>query len=171
VPGRGRKTIDISGEDATLASAAVGVRVDADRPIVVERAQYWPQPDWFEGHSSAGVTEAATRWGLAEGEVGGAAHSQTYVLLANAGTQAATVTMTFMRTSGTPIVKTFTVPAGSRRNVAVTGAGSDVPELANASFGALIESTQPIVVERSVYADANGVTWAAGSNATATRLP
>ena len=59
----------------------------------------------------------------------------------------------------------------SRFNVAVTGPGSDVPELANESFGALIESTQPIVVERSLYSNANGVTWAAGTNATATRLP
>ena len=46
-----------------------------------------------------------------------------------------------------------------------------VPELADESFGARIESTQPIVVERSVYTNANGVTWAAGTNATATRLP
>jgi hypothetical protein len=45
------------------------------------------------------------------------------------------------------------------------------PELINESFGALIESTQPIVVERSLYSNANGVTWAAGTNATATRLP
>jgi hypothetical protein len=35
----------------------------------------------------------------------------------------------------------------------------------------VIESTQPIVVERSMYANANGVIWAAGTNATATRLP
>jgi hypothetical protein len=41
----------------------------------------------------------------------------------------------------------------------------------NEAFGALIESTQPIFVERSVYSDAGGVTWAAGTNATATRLP
>jgi len=59
----------------------------------------------------------------------------------------------------------------SRFNVAVTGPGSDVPELADESFGTLIESTQPIVVERSMYSNANGVVWAAGTNATATRLP
>jgi YVTN family beta-propeller protein len=51
------------------------------------------------------------------------------------------------------------------------GPGSMVPELADEAFGARIESTHPIVVEHSVYSDANGVTWAAGSNATATRLP
>ena len=51
------------------------------------------------------------------------------------------------------------------------GPGSMVPELADDEFGARIESTQPIVVERSLYTNANGVTWSAGTNATATRLP
>jgi hypothetical protein len=46
-----------------------------------------------------------------------------------------------------------------------------VPELAGESFGALIEATQPIVVERSMYSNANGTVWAAGTNATATPLP
>ena len=59
----------------------------------------------------------------------------------------------------------------SRLNIAVTGPGSDVPELADESFGASLISTQPIVVERSMYTDANGVTWAAGTNATGTRIP
>jgi hypothetical protein len=63
------------------------------------------------------------------------------------------------------------VPPTSRFNVAVVPFdGSMVPELTGESFGALIESTQPIVVERSVYSNGNGVSWAAGSNATATRL-
>ncbi len=82
------------------------------------------------------------------------------------------MTLTFLRGDGSTVVKTFTVPAVSRFNVGVTpSAGSMAPELTNESFGALIESTQPIVVERSVYSNANGVTWAAGTNATATRLP
>ena len=38
-------------------------------------------------------------------------------------------------------------------------------------FGAVITSTQPIAVERAMYSDVSGVTWQAGTNATATRLP
>ena len=60
--------------------------------------------------------------------------------------------------------------ATSRVNVAVTGPGSDVPELANESFGAVIDATQPIAVERSFYSNVGGTIWAAGTNATATRL-
>jgi hypothetical protein len=47
-------------------------------------------------------------------------------------------------------VKTFTVPPTSRFNIAVAGADSSVPELADESFGTVIESTQPVMVERSV---------------------
>jgi hypothetical protein len=68
------------------------------------------------------------------------------------------------------VTKTFTVPPTSRFNVQV-GPGADVPELSNEQFGALITSDQPIAVERALYWDAGGVTWAAGTNATATRLP
>jgi hypothetical protein len=45
------------------------------------------------------------------------------------------------------------------------------PELTDEHFGALITSDQPIAVERALYWDANGQIWAAGSNASATRLP
>ena len=171
LPARQRATRNIATEDDSLASAAVATEVDATRPIVVERAQYWPNPQWFEAHNSFGVTAAGNRWGLAEGRVGGAEGYQTYVLLANTGTSDAEVTLTFLRADGTTVTKMMTVPAASRVNVAIAGAGSDVPELADESFGALIEPTQPIVVERSMYSNANGVVWAAGTNATATPLP
>jgi hypothetical protein len=171
VPALGRATINIALEDASLADTAVATRVESTLPIVVERSQYWPVPVWHEAHNSFGVTAAATRWGLAEGRVGGANAWQTYILLANPGTDAAEATITFLREDGTPLVKTFSVPPTSRVNVAVTGADSMVPELADESFGAIIDATLPIVVERSLYNNANGVVWAAGSNAGATRLP
>jgi YVTN family beta-propeller protein/autotransporter-associated beta strand protein len=166
-----RLTLNIAAEDPTLASAAVATSVSSSLPVVVERSQYWPHDNWAEAHNSAGETTAALKWGLAEGRVGGTNHAQTYVLLANAGDQTATVTATFLRTDGTTIVKTVTVAPTSRVNIAITGPGSDVPELADETFSTIIESTQPIIVERSMYTDANGVTWAAGTNATASRLP
>lgn len=167
---RARVTRNIATEDATLASTAVATQVESTRPVIVERSQYWPNPNWAEAHNSAGVTSLATRWGLAEGRVGGPEHYQTYILLANPGSVAADVTITFLRTNGATITKTFSVPAASRFNVA-TGADGPVPELVDEEFAAVIASSQPIAVERAMYSDAGGVTWAAGTNATATRLP
>jgi hypothetical protein len=172
IAGRQRLTINIATEDPALASAAVSTRVESTRPIIVERSQYWPAPDWYEAHNSFGVTATGTHWGLAEGRVGGANAYQTFILLANPGTDPADVTVRFLRTSGAPLVKTFTVPPTRRFNISITGdAGSMVPELADEAFGAAIESTQPIAVERAMYSDATGVVWAAGTSATATRLP
>ena len=88
--------------------------------------------------------------------MGGFDGAQTYILLANTGSQPATVTLSFLLVDGPPLVKTFTVPPTSRFNVGVSGPGSAVPELADASFGVRIDSTQPIVVERSVYWNAGG---------------
>ncbi len=166
-----RLTLNIADEDPSLASVAVATSVTSDQPVIAERSQYWPHGNWYEAHNSAGETSSALKWGLAEGRVGGAKHAQTYILLANPGAIAANVTATFLRQDGTTVVKTFIVGATSRLNIAVTGSGSDVPELADEAFGTVIESTQPIIVERSMYTDANGVTWAAGTNATAARLP
>jgi hypothetical protein len=134
---------------------------------------YWPGNglEWSEAHNSFGVTATGTRWGLAEGRVGGPFAFATYILLANPSTtQAATVQVTYLRATGAPIVKTYSVPATSRFNIDVN---SRVPELANESFGALIEVTNGvgIVVERSLYNNALGQVWAAGTNALGTRLP
>jgi len=76
-----------------------------------------------------------------------------------------------IRDDGGNVVKTFTAAPDSRMNIAITGAQSDVPELADEEFSVVLDATQPIVVERSIYSDAGGVVWAAGTNAAATRLP
>jgi hypothetical protein len=166
-----RMTRNIAFEHPSLANAAVAARVTSTEPIVAERAQYWGVPEWIESHNSFGVANPGRRWVLAEGRVGGDDGAQTYILLSNPGDSAATATLTFLRTDGTTIVKPVDVPAASRITVGVTGAESVVPELTNESFGTLIISTQPIIVERSLYSNANGVTWAAGTNATAAALP
>ncbi len=111
VPGQQRLTLDIAQEDPALAGGAVGARVESDRPIVVERSQYWPNGAWHEAHNSGGVTAPGQRWGLAEGRVGGATSDQTFILFANPGTETAIATVRFLRTDGTTVTKTVTVAA------------------------------------------------------------
>jgi hypothetical protein len=181
IPALGRRTIDIealSPAAPELANVAVATVVTASHPIVAERAQYWPGIglEWYEAHNSFGLTAPKQTWGLAEGRVGDppgvpAANYQTYVLLANPGTQAANVTIRFLRETGGPVVRSFVVPAERRLNVSVAGAGSTVPELSNEHFGAVIQSDQPIVVERALYGNAGAQVLGIGTNATATPLP
>jgi hypothetical protein len=171
IPAGGRVTVNIEQEDAALANAAVATTVESSVPIVVERAQYWPGPpsEWYEAHGSFGVTQTDLHWGLAEGRVGGPENWQTYILLANPSHSRLTATLRFFQQSGTVVTKQFTLEPASRFNVAVPS--DHVPELTSGSFGVEITSNGLIAVERAMYRDANGQTWAAGTNATATRLP
>jgi hypothetical protein len=167
-----RLTVPVESEDPLLAEAAVSTTVSSDVPVISERAMYWPGSftTWAEAHNSFGVTETATRWGLAEGRVGMAQGFETYILLANAEASPAIVLITFLKPDGTTVVKPFTVGPTTRRNVWVNG---EVPELANTTFGAVVDSVNgvPISVERALYWNTFGQTWAGGTNATATRLP
>jgi hypothetical protein len=168
-----RLTLNIETLDPGLANVPVATNITASAPVIVERAQYWPDPapQWYEAHGSPALQAPGMKWGLAEGRVGGASNHQTYILLSNPNASAdAHVSITFLRESGAPFTKTFTVPASQRFNVQ-TGPGTDVPELADERFGALITSDQPIAVERAMYTDAGGQTWAAGTSANATPVP
>ena len=169
VPANGRLTVLVDVDDPLLANTAVSTQVTATLPLVVERSMYWAGPStaWYEGHNSFGVTSAGTKWGLGEGRVGSSRGYETYILIANTNAAPARVQVTFLRTNGTVVIKNHTVAATSRFNVPFPS------ELANEEFSAVIQSTNgvPIVVERAMYWNARGVTWAAGTNATATPLP
>ncbi len=156
-----RRTVYVAAEDPALADAALSVAVTVTNgvPIIVERAMWWPHGQaWFEAHNSAGSTVTGTKWGLGDGEVGFAPEeTATFILVAN----------------------TAAVAANSRFNVPVLP--DEVPESPahfrvprGTRFSAVIESLgaapAPIVVERAMYWNANGILWAAGSNLLATRL-
>jgi hypothetical protein len=158
-----------------LADTAVSVTLTSTNgvPIVVERAMWWPGsfPTWSEAHNSAGATSTGTRWALAEGEVGGANETETFILVANTTAGAASVKATLLFEDGTTAEKAFAVNPNSRFNVWVR---AEFPSAAGKRFGAMVESLgatpAPIVVERAIYSNAGGVIWAAGTNALATRL-
>jgi hypothetical protein len=164
-------TVDISSEDASLATAEVSTQITASLPIVVERSMFWAGAfaGWRESHNSFGVTATGTRWTLAEGRVGQAQGYETYILLANPNAAAAQVRVQFLRRDGTTVSKIYVVAANSRLNVYA----NSLPELSNEDFGALIEVINgvPIVVERSLYNSAGGVPMAAGTNAVGIRIP
>ncbi len=172
IPPNTRLTVNVEREDPGLADAEFSTVVTSDVPVVSERSMYWPGDagQWVEGHNSLGLTETATKWGLAEGVVGGPLGFETFVLIGNPNASAADVQVTFLKTDGTTLVKRDFVPGNSRFNVDVR---TMAPELIGQSFGAVVESLNSvgIIVERSVYWSSGGQKWAGGSNATAVRIP
>ena len=186
-----RRTIYVDGEDfpgvgAALAHVDVSAAVTVTNgvPIVVERSMWFPGPTvtspfWSEAHNSPGATGAATRWGLADGEDGGARAVQTFVLIANTSPTPARVRLTVMRELVTtpgggvpPPTLVLSLPPNSRTTVPM----HTLDGLAGTRFGVLVESIETVplaqlVVERSMYWNANGVTWAAGTDLLATPVP
>ncbi len=77
--------------------------------------------------------------------------------------------------SGAPLVREYIVAANSRFNVPV---GTEFALAPGTRFSVIVESrphglpasAAQIVVERAMYWNAGGVTWAAGSNLLATKL-
>lgn len=159
-----------------LANVAVSTTVESLNavPLVVERAMWWPGSGdtWHEAHNSAGATATGRTWAVAEGEVGGPSAQETYLLVANTSTFAGSATVTLYFEDGTSLSRTYALAPQSRTNVAV---GPDFgAAVQNKRFGAVVQSEgqspAAIVVERAMYSSAGGITWAAGTNALATRL-
>lgn len=172
-----RRTVWVDHEDPRLADTAVSTILESINgvPFTAERAMWWPGPSaasWQEAHSSVGATTAGPRWALAEGGLDVETGRQTYILIANTTSTAGAVLVTLCFEDGSRTFREIQVPGSARYNVDVS---ADFPEARGRVFGAIVESigSTPLqlVVERSIYSDAAGMRWAAGSNALATRLP
>ena len=156
-----RFNIWVDLEDAALANTAVSTTLVSNVPVIVERSMWWPNggANWFEAHNSPGATVTGTKWALAEGEVGGAGSTETYVLIANTSATAGSALVTLLFEDGTTASHTFPLAASSRFNVDVR---AEFPQAVGKRFGVVVESVgsvpAQIVVERAMYSNANGVT-------------
>ena len=170
VPANSRYNIWVDFEDVALKNTDVSAVVTATNgvPIIVERSMYQNagnQP-FGAGHNSAGITTPATTWFLAEGATGD--FFDMFVLVANPGETAATVTASYLLPSGRTVEKRYTVPATSRFNIWVDY--EDV-QLANTAVSTSLESTNgvPIIVERTMWWPGNGTRgWLEAHNAPGT---
>jgi hypothetical protein len=171
VAAQGRLTISVDGEDPRLANAAMSVIVEStnDVPVVVERAMWWPEGRWYEGHAVAATTTSATRWALPRVFSGPSDSPQTYVLVANPTTSAVALTLTAAIPGEAPVTSRLTIPPQSR----TTLLGSTLlPRSTITVYALIVESDgPPIVVERSEYWNGGGVIWGAGTAAAATPIP
>jgi hypothetical protein len=176
IAAQSRVTLNVALEDPLLESNAMSTIVTSTNgtPIVVERAMWWPATGaggWYEAHNSPGETTTGVRWGMAEGESGGAHAKQTYILIANTSGFAGTARVTLLFEDGTTSEQTFTLPGNSRLTVNVQ---DSFPNVAGKRYGSVVDSLgvtpAALVVERAMYSNANGVVWAAGTNALATKL-
>ena len=153
---------------AGLEDTAFATVVESDAALAVHRTMTWDPVRGYGSHLETAVLAPAPRWYLAEGSTRGG--FQLFYLIQNPGTTAADVEVRFLLPSGAPVVKTYTVPAGSRFNVWV----NTIPELASTDCSAVVTATTggPIIVERAMYLDgANGLAFGAGHESAGVTAP
>jgi predicted secreted protein len=159
-----RDTVDVS--ETVPGNWHVSTLVEADRPVIAERAMYWSTPATYRqaAHDSIGINEAATGWYLAEGSTIGISclsdpggegappfSFETWVLIQNPGDEPALVTLTYMEDGGTAAGQDedpirFELKPGSRLSVNVDDA------LPNSwGVSTMVESDKPVIVERAMY--------------------
>jgi len=185
VAAESRLTIGVKGEDPRLAATAVSATITSTNavPIVVERAMWWPSPNWYEGTVTAATTTSAARWALAGGFIDQRPDTETYLLIANPGATAANVTIDVGSNGISPDSSepdrlacrvTVLVPALGRYTTGLKGL---CPALgSHVSFpmrvaGTIESDGPPIVVERSTYWSTADQFWAAGASTLLTPLP
>jgi len=138
IPAGSRVTLRVNDD---IPNVNVSTTVNSDSEIVCERAMYWNNR--VEGHESIGVTTPSQKWYFAEGCT--AWGYETWLLLQNPQTQAATVKITYMTPSGKIERAPVSVGAGQRVTVQVSG------DVASSDVSALVESDINIICERSMY--------------------
>ncbi len=150
VPGRRRHSVHVDTVPG-LAATDVSTRVDADLPIIAERAMYFDYRGRKGGHVTIGAPAPANQWYLAEGYTGG--EFDEYVLLLNPSDAAASVDVLFMRSDGATVTRGVQMAPNSRYTIHV----DEVENLEATEVSTKVTSTVPIVVELAQYFNYRGL--------------
>ena len=161
-----RATVEAS-TIAAIANTAFSTTIESDVEFVADRTVAW-DASGYGGHAETGIEAPSTTWYLAEG----ATHSgmDLFYLIQNPNAGMAKVQVRYLLPYGSPVIKTYDVPANSRFNIWVD---LEDPRLAQTDVSAVVTSTNgvPIIVERSLYLAAGGLAFGAGHNSAGVTAP
>ncbi len=175
LPAQQRATLDVStlgtGNPtlAALASAEFSTVVRSDRPLVADRTMTWDATG-YGSHAETAIDAPASTWYLAEGATIG--DFELYYLIQNPNGVALTdeIEVTYLLPPPqAPLVRTYSMGANTRRNIAVHLEGG----LENAEVSAIIRTPadKPVIVERAMYLTAGGLFYGAGHGSAGIRTP
>jgi spore germination protein YaaH len=122
-----------------VPNAAFSARIDSDRPVFAERAMY----AGFDGHAVTAISAPSRTWYFAEGST--TPPFDTWILLQNPGSSAATARLHYLKEDGTSLVQTLVLSPNSRSSVYANQV------LPNAAFSLRVESDREIIAERAMY--------------------
>ncbi len=163
---------DIAGfvpQLSQLASAEFSTVIRSDVLLVVDRTMMWDSRG-YGSHAETSITAPASTWYLAEGATIG--DFELYYLIQNPNPTPLTneIEVTYLLPPPqAPIVRTYSMGANTRRNIAVHIEGG----LENAEVSAIIRTPadKPVIVERAMYLTAGGLFYGAGHGSAGIRAP
>jgi uncharacterized repeat protein (TIGR03803 family) len=148
-----------------LSGTSYSSVIESDLPIGVDRRMEWDATG-YGSTLETGIVAPSTTWYFAEGSTSG--DFALFYLLQNPQATAVTATVRFLRPSGAPIERTFTLPAASRTTIPVDDLGA---ALASTDLSATVAASGPIVAERAMYLSRNGVAFSAGHESAGVTAP
>ena len=160
VPARSRRTVDLSTVPE-LAGQSFSTQLESDQPLALDRLVSL-NAQGSGASLEAAVDQPSTTWYFAEGST--ADPMELFYLVQNPGRTAARVEVRYLLPNGgAPVVRTYTIDAGSRATIWVD---REDPALASSDVAAAITSLDgaPIVVERSIYLREAGSTAPRGGD-------
>ncbi len=166
VPPNSRYTIYVNLDAGQNMELSMQVRSD-DVPVICERSLYFDYAgisgrDWTGGHDILGANSLSTIFYFAEGYT--APNFDQWLTLVNPGAALAQVTLTYYRNGGPTAVTHHNVPGESRYTVFCN---YDLGDVNPSEISMKVESTQPILAERPMYFDYQGMgdhSWTGGHN-------
>ncbi len=143
VPPLTRRTIRVNDY---LPFKNVSAKITSDISIVSERAMYFKYGGRIEGGTcSEGVSNPSKNWYFAEGYTAG--EFDTWILVFNPNKEKTKVNVLFSRDDGYTVKKQLSVSPQSRVTLCV----DSIKGFEATSFSAELNSSIPVVAERSVY--------------------
>jgi hypothetical protein len=139
-----RKTVRVNDE---LANTDFSTKVEANLPIIAERAMYWDNGTGEACHDSIGLSSPHKTFCLPDGQVGPGV--ETWTLVQNPNSTAVSVFIQYLTPGGGGPVLTDTIPANSRKtyNMADSLSGDQRA----AVFVHCTSAGKKIMVERAMY--------------------
>jgi hypothetical protein len=172
IPPHSRATVPVN---ATVNGQEVSTSVISNQEgLITERAIYFNYTggggSWLGGHDVMGTDSPLKEWYFAEGCTRPGFH--TWLTLQNPGEIDAQVAIDYYCGDGQHITKSAMVKAKSRYTVAVHGdaQGIGVHNNEHGDVSIKVTSSEPIVAERPMYFNYNGV-WDGGHNVMGAEAP
>jgi len=154
----------VSVNSAVGPDKNVSAKVEASKPVVVERPMYFNyHGSWDGGSIGSGVPSLSKDWYLAEGAT--QPGFETWISLMNPGASATDVTLTYMFPGGKTQKQAVHMAPTSRETVLVNNAVGP-----NKDVSTQVHATNPIIAERPMYFLYHGA-WSGGDSQVGATAP